>query len=93
MIVLNFLVGIVAGLLVPWGERKLRSLAESLWLGTLPMDEREFDLAALLVILMIAAMLVGALGFGSSGFMLAFGALVGLFGRRLWRRIVAGAQA
>ena len=93
MIVLNFLVGVIAGLLVPWGERKLRAFAESVWLGGLPMSEREFDLAALLVILMIAAVVVGALGFGSSGFMLAFGALVGLFGRRLWRRIVSGASA
>ena len=93
MIVLNFIVGIIAGLLVPWGERKLRDFAESVWLGGLPISDHEFDLAALLVIMMLAALVVGAMGFGSSAFMLAFGAIVGLFGKRIWSRIVAGANA
>jgi len=85
--ILNLIVGLLAGLAVPRAERWLRDFSESVWLGGVPMDEREFDMAALLVILMIAATLLAILGIDSSAFLLCFGAMVGLFGRRFWKRI------
>ncbi len=87
MILMNFVIGILAGLLVPWAERQLRDWSESIWLGEFPVSEHEFDLAALLVILMVAAVMCAILGVDSSAFMLAFGALIGLFGKRIWHRI------
>jgi hypothetical protein len=90
MIVLNFVIGILAGLAVPSLERAFRDFAESVWLGDLPLSDDEFDLAAMLVVLMLAAILIAAIGGDSSAFMLAFGALVGLFGKRIWVRISRG---
>ena len=85
--ILNILIGLIAGLLVPRAERWLKDVAESLWLGGLPLSEHEFDLAALLFILMVAAVILALMGVDSSAFLLCFGALVGLFGRRIWKRI------
>ncbi|WP_308916971.1 hypothetical protein [Jannaschia sp. LMIT008] len=87
MIIVNFLIGVLTGLLVPRAERWLKGWAESIWLGGLPLEEHEFDLAALLVILMAAAIVVAVLGAPSNAFMLAFGALLGLFGKRIWARV------
>ena len=87
MIALNFLVGILAGIALPHFERWFRDFSESVWLGGLPLTEQEFERVALLLMVMIAAIVVGALGFESSAFMMAFGFLVGLFFKRLWRRI------
>ena len=87
MILMNVVVGILAGLAVPRMERWLKDVSESLWLDGLPISAHEFDLAAMLVILMIAAVVCAILGVDSSAFLLAFGALVGLFGRRIWRKI------
>jgi hypothetical protein len=87
VILFNFLLGIGAGLLVPRLEPHLKSWADSIWLERPPLSASEFDLAALLLVLMAAAVVCAALGVASSAFLLAFGALVGLFGRRLWRRI------
>ena len=91
--ILNLIVGLLAGLAVPRAERMLKSFAESVWMGRLPIEEREFDLAALLVILMAAAILLALLGVDSSAFLLAFGALVGLFGKRIWARVASGVVA
>ena len=85
--ILNVIVGLLAGLLTPRLERWMRGVADSLWLDGLGISETEFDLAALLVILMLASVVVAVMGAASNAFLLAFGALVGLFGRRLWRRI------
>jgi hypothetical protein len=90
MILLNLVIGILAGLAVPSMERRMRDWAESLWLGDMPMSDHEFDLAALLVILMVAAVICAILGANSSAFLLTFGALIGLFGKRLWTRIRRG---
>ncbi|WGH78394.1 hypothetical protein [Jannaschia ovalis] len=90
MILINLIVGILAGLAVPRAEKVLKDWAESIWLGDMPISDHEFDLAALLVILMLAAVVCAILGVDSSAFMLAFGALVGLFGKRLWTRIQRG---
>ena len=87
MIALNFVVGVLAGLLLPRFETWLRDFSESVWLGGLPMNEKEFEQVALLVLVMVAAIVVGAVGFGSSAFMLAFGVIIGIFGKRIWRRI------
>lgn len=90
MILVNFIIGLAAGLIVPRFEKTLRGWAESVWLGDMPISEHEFDLAALLVLLMLAAVLCAILGVDSSAFMLAFGALIGLFGKRIWARIQRG---
>ena len=88
--ILNLILGVVAGLLVPRGERWLRAWAESLWMGRPPLDEREFDMAALLVILIVTSVVLAMLGAESSAFLLCLGALVGLFGKRIWARIQSG---
>ncbi len=90
MIVLNLLVGLGAGLLVPRLERYLKDWAESIWLDGLPLDDHEFDLAALLVVLMAASVLCAILGVDSSAFLLCLGALAGLFGKRFWARMMRG---
>ncbi|MEM7488978.1 MAG: hypothetical protein AAF390_07615 [Pseudomonadota bacterium] len=88
MMALNVVIGVLAGLAVPAAERWLKSWAESIWLGRLPVSDHEFDLAALLLILMVAALVTIALGADSNAFLLALGAFAGLFGKRLWARIV-----
>lgn len=88
MILLNLVIGILTGLAVPRVEGMLRSWAESVWLGGLGISDHEFDLAALLVMLMVAAVICAVLGVDSSAFMLALGALIGLFGKRIWTRIL-----
>ncbi|WP_371153748.1 hypothetical protein [Jannaschia sp. 2305UL9-9] len=88
MILLNLVIGILTGMAVPRVERALKSWAESIWLGRMGISDHEFDLAALLVILMAAAVVCAVLGIDSSAFLLALGALVGLFGKRFWSRIM-----
>jgi hypothetical protein len=56
----------------------------------MPLTDHEFDLAALLVILMAFSLLGAIIGVDSSAFMLAFGALIGLFGKRIWAKIYRG---
>ncbi|MEM8850092.1 MAG: hypothetical protein AAGE03_08660 [Pseudomonadota bacterium] len=87
---LNLIIGLLAGLSVPKMERVLKGWAESIWLGRLPISDHEFDLAALLVILMVASLLTIALGADSNAFLLALGAFIGLFGKRIWARIQRG---
>ena len=87
MILVNFLIGVGLGLLVPRAERAMKDWADSIWLGGVPLAEHEFDLAALLVLVMAAAIVVAMLGAASNAFLLAFGALIGLFGRRIWRKV------
>lgn len=93
MIALNFLIGVFAGMLLPRFERWLRDFSESVWLGGLPLSDKEFEQVALLVMVMIAAIVVGAMGFGSSAFMMAFGIIIGLFAKPLWRRIRLATEA
>ncbi|MFO6463636.1 hypothetical protein ACK8OR_04525 [Jannaschia sp. KMU-145] len=90
MILLNLIIGILTGLAVPRMERWIKDWSESLWLGDMPISPHEFDLAALLVILMLAAVVCAILGIDSSAFLLALGALLGLFGKRIWARIQRG---
>ncbi|MEM9798277.1 MAG: hypothetical protein AAF919_17430 [Pseudomonadota bacterium] len=90
MIIANLLIGILTGLLVPRAERILKDISESIWLDDMGISDHEFDLAALLVILMIAAVVCALLGVDSSAFLLALGALFGLFGARIWRKIASG---
>ncbi|MBM2574688.1 hypothetical protein JQC91_00090 [Jannaschia sp. Os4] len=85
--ILNIVIGLIAGLATPALERWMRSVADSIWLGDMGISDHEFDLAALLVILMVASIVAAVLGVDSSVFLMCFGALVGLFGRRIWRRI------
>ena len=85
--ILNIVIGLLAGLATPALERWLRSIADSIWLGDIGITEHEFDLAALLVILMVASVVAAVIGVDSSVFLMCFGALIGLFGRRIWRRI------
>lgn len=87
MIVLNLIVGIVFGVLTPWLERKLRDWSEQLYLGDLPVSAHEFDVLAVLAIVMIAAIVCAVLGIDSAAFLLALGIGVGLFGKRIWHRI------
>ncbi|KIT16138.1 hypothetical protein jaqu_21000 [Jannaschia aquimarina] len=84
---LNLLVGLIAGLLVPRFERWLRDFSESVWLGGVPLSEKEFDMAALLVLLILASILLAILSVDSSAFLLSLGALFGLFGKRFWARV------
>lgn len=86
--ILNFFIGVLTGLAVPYAERWLKDLAESLWLGGLPISEHEVDLAALLFILIVASVVLAMIGVGSSAFLLCLGALFGLFGKRIWARIM-----
>ncbi|MEL7184737.1 MAG: hypothetical protein AAFY65_00030 [Pseudomonadota bacterium] len=90
MILVNLLIGVLAGLATPKLERWLKDVSESLWLGKMNISDHEFDLAALLVILMVAAVVCAIIGVDSSAFLLALGALVGLFGKRAWAAIVRG---
>ena len=85
--ILNIVIGLIAGLLTPPLERWMRGVADSIWLGEIGISDHEFDLAALLVILMVASVVAAVIGVDSSVFLMCFGALIGLFGRRIWRRI------
>lgn len=90
MILLNLVIGILAGLATPKLEVWMKDVSESIWLGKLNISDHEFDLAALLVILMVASIVCAVLGVDSSAFLLALGALVGLFGKRAWASIRTG---
>jgi len=62
MILVNLLIGVLAGLATPKLERWLKDVSESLWLGKMNISDHEFDLAALLVILMVAAVVCAIIG-------------------------------
>jgi hypothetical protein len=87
MIVLNFIFGIAFGAAVPWLERKLKEWAEQIYLGELPISEHEYDVVAVLAIVMIAAIVCAVFRVDSSAFLLALGIATGLFAGRIWKRI------
>jgi hypothetical protein len=87
MIVLNFIIGIAFGAAVPWLERKLKGWAEQLYLGELPVSDHEYDVVAVLVIVMLAAIFCAIFRIDSSAFLLALGIATGVFADRIWKRI------
>jgi hypothetical protein len=87
MIVLNFIIGIAFGAATPWLERKLRQWAEQVYLGELPISDHEYDVLAVLAIVMIAAIVCAVFRIDSSAFLLALGIATGLFADRIWKRI------
>ena len=89
MIIFNFLLGALMGYLTPILEPKMKSWAESILLSEVKLKDTEFDLLALLILLMVAAFICALIGVDSSAFMMAFGAIVGLFGTRIWAMIMA----
>lgn len=85
----NLLLGALAGLAVPMLEGRLKSALESIALKEMPLRETELDLLALLLGLMVAAAIAALVGVDSSVFLMAFGAVGALFGKK----IVAGIRA
>lgn len=84
---LNIIIGLIVGLLLPSAEQVLKDWAEKVWLGRPPISDFEFDLVALLLILILASLLIMAMGGVSNGALLSVGVLIGLFGKRIWARI------
>jgi hypothetical protein len=85
--ILSLILGLVLGLIVPQAERYLKDFAESVWLDGLPISDHEFDLAALLVLLVIASLFLAIFAGGGSAFWLCTGALIGLFGERIIAKV------
>ncbi|WP_420863122.1 hypothetical protein [Algirhabdus cladophorae] len=80
----NLALGLLAGFAVPLLEGRLKTAMESIALKEMPLRETEMDLLALLLGLMIAAAVAALLGIDSSVFLMALGALAGLFGKKIW---------
>lgn len=81
--ILSLALGFGLGLVLPKAERWLKEFSESVWLDGLPISDHEFDLAALLVLLLFASLLLAIFAGGGSAFWLCSGALLGLFGKRI----------
>lgn len=80
--VLNLLLGAVAGFFTPMAEPHIRAALSKLALAEIPVGETEFDVLSLLTLLIGASVLVAILGGNSMAFPLLLGALGGLFGKR-----------
>ena len=80
--ILNLLLGAVAGFFTPMAEPHIRAALSKLALSEIPVGETEFDVLSLLTLLIGASVLVAILGEDSMAFPLLVGALGGLFGKR-----------
>lgn len=90
MIFMNLLIGAGAGYLTPILEPRLKALAESITLTPIKPRDTEFDMLALLVMLMGAHVVLAILGVHSSVFAMCLGAGLGLFGKRIWAHFQSG---
>jgi hypothetical protein len=57
-------------------------------LTDIKLADTEFDLLCLLVLLMVAAFICAVIGVDSSAFLLCLGALLGMFGPRIWAAVM-----
>ncbi|NSX54392.1 hypothetical protein [Parasulfitobacter algicola] len=80
----NLIIGALAGYLVPHVEPHLKKFLEQVALDELKLDPNELDLLTLIFMLICAAVLCALLGIYSSAFLLALGAGLGLFGKRIY---------
>ncbi|MEM8980328.1 MAG: hypothetical protein AAGD04_12640 [Pseudomonadota bacterium] len=81
--IFNFILGLLAGYLVPVVEPMVKQFMEKIALESVELDPNEFDMLALIVLLLAALALVLLFRFESNAFMLVFGAGIGLFLKRL----------
>ena len=77
--IITFLLGALAGFAVPYAEPQVRRIVEQIALAELPVEDSEFDLLTLVLLLLLASLITGI---GNSAALLV-GALVGVFGKRI----------
>lgn len=77
--IFTFLLGALAGFAVPFAEPHVRRIVEQIALAELPVEDSEFDLLTLVLLLLLASLITGI---GNSAALL-LGALVGVFGKRI----------
>lgn len=82
----TFILGILAGAGAPYAEPYVRDAIEKLLLSEAPLSPTELRMFAFAVCLVAAAVLAWIFGNGS-GFALALGAALGVFGPRLIDRV------
>ncbi len=82
--IITFLLGVVAGYFTATAEPHVRKVMENVALAKISIKETEFDLLTLLILLLIAAILVAIFNTGGGMFALLIGAIVGVFGKRIY---------
>ncbi|MCF6445348.1 hypothetical protein [Nereida sp. MMG025] len=90
---ITLLIGVACGLAVPHVEGTIKGFMETVTLKSITLETNEMDMLALLVLLIGASMICGLLGISTSAFLLALGALLGLFGKRLVAAITSGTKS
>ena len=75
--IFTFILGAIAGFIVPWVEPFVRQGIEQIALKEIPISDTEFDVLTLVLLLL----LVSVLTFGNSSIALLLGALLGVFGK------------
>ena len=79
---ITFILGIAAGFGAPFAEPHVKKLLEGVMLAEAPMTDVELRMLSFAACRVVAALLAWNLGNGS-GFALAVGAALGVFGPRL----------
>lgn len=80
------ILGIAAGALAPFAEPHVKKTLEGVLLSDAPMTEMEMRMFSFAICLVGAAILAWLFGNGS-GFALAVGAAIGVFGPRIIERV------
>ena len=81
----TFILGIIGGVAAPYAEPRIQRLIEDLAMAKLPLDSAELRSLSLSICLLLAALLSALLS-GGGAVALCFGAVVGIFGPRVWAR-------
>jgi hypothetical protein len=84
---LNLILGAIAGFLTPIAEPHLKKIIAQMVPGKLPVGHSEFDMLTLIILLMAATVLIALLGGDSAAFVLLLGALLGLFGKQVYKGV------
>jgi len=84
------ILGAVAGYVAPMVEPQVRKAMEGVTLSKIDVEDNEFDLLTLLVMLLAAAVLAMLLGLNGGAIALLIGAILGVFGKRILAAIQGG---
>jgi len=88
----NFLIGALAGFLVPYAEPMVKTFIEKVALEKVALDPNEFDMLSLIALLLGAVAVTLLLGFSTNAFLLIIGAGFGVFAKRLYALFTSRGQ-